>query len=504
VVVFELNAANHSQRRAIANALALNAIQRDGRLPITTSANCLQPDGENDNGWDQGLLFLNPSQVWLQPPGYITRMMSSHFQPQLIQSSAQNSGNSLDVCAKLSLDSQTLVLQVVNLSSSPVPAAIHLDGFAPTNPIATVEALAGALSAVNTADNQQGIIPIQSQWHHGCTNGVARYTFASNSFSVIVFQGDTTPAPPPPPAPPPAVLTHRWSFNEPAGATSFVDSVLGSANGILHGAARLDGNGNLVLPGLNQNANYAELPPYLLNSSTYSAVTLEFWVAFGTNPQWGRLIDFGDTNPSTGNGRYCLDFTPHSGFSPNGVNFEVSGADPGYNSIQNIAMLPVLDNCGKIYLTLIWDSLAGYTAVYTNGILMAINNNVTLPMSAIVNSHSYLGKSSYVNDSCGVATIEEFRMFSGAMGAAQMAADLAAGPDALPLPSLTVAQAGQSIVFGWPGYIPGFSLQTSAVLGAGASWGPPPGEPAPVLSNGSYLVTIPMSNQTRFYRLIKY
>ena len=31
-------------RRALGNALATNAIERDGRLPIVTSANCLQPD----------------------------------------------------------------------------------------------------------------------------------------------------------------------------------------------------------------------------------------------------------------------------------------------------------------------------------------------------------------------------------------------------------------------------------------------------------------------------
>ena len=54
----------------------LTPIERDGRLPIATSANCLQPDRQNDNGWNQGLLFLNPSQVWLQPPGYVTQMLS--------------------------------------------------------------------------------------------------------------------------------------------------------------------------------------------------------------------------------------------------------------------------------------------------------------------------------------------------------------------------------------------------------------------------------------------
>ena len=84
VVVFEFNAGNHAQKRALANALAINAVERDGRLPIVTSANCLQPDGQNDNGWDQGLLFLNPSQVWLQPPGYVTQMFSRNYLPHAV------------------------------------------------------------------------------------------------------------------------------------------------------------------------------------------------------------------------------------------------------------------------------------------------------------------------------------------------------------------------------------------------------------------------------------
>ena len=61
------------------------------------------------------------------------------------------------------------------------------------------------------------------------------------------------------PPTPPVVLTHRWSFNEPANSTQFVDSVLGVTNGIVHGGARIDGNGNLVLAGLNQNTNYADI-----------------------------------------------------------------------------------------------------------------------------------------------------------------------------------------------------------------------------------------------------
>ena len=70
VVIFEYNSGNHAMKRALSNALATNEAERIGDLlPIACAANCLQPDGQNDNGWDQGLLFLNPSKVWLQPPG---------------------------------------------------------------------------------------------------------------------------------------------------------------------------------------------------------------------------------------------------------------------------------------------------------------------------------------------------------------------------------------------------------------------------------------------------
>jgi hypothetical protein len=498
VVVFELNANNHSQRRALANALAINAIERDGRLPITTSANCLQPDGQNDNGWDQGLLFLNQSNVWLQPPGYVTRMYATNYQPLEIQSSVADPNNDLDASAECSQDGSKLVLKVVNLNSSPESATINISGFAPTNPIAAVQVLAAPQSATNTAQAPFEFTPANINWPHNFNGSNVNYTFASNSVTTITFQGQVIVPPPTPPV----ILTHRWSFNEPANSTQFVDSVLGVTNGIVHGAARIDGNGNLVLAGLNQNTNYAELPPYLLTSTNYTAVTFEFWVAFGTDNTWGRLIDFGDTDTNTGNGCYCLDFTPHSGYEPNGINFEVSGTDPGNASVQNIAMPPVLDNQGKMHLVLIWDSIAGYMAVYTNGVLMGINSNVTLPISAIVNAHSYLGKSSYTGDYCGVATIDEFRMYSGAMETAQIADDYASGPNSLPVPKLSIATAGQNLAFTWPDYIAGYSLQTTTNLGAGVSWVPVTGS-STILTNGTFLITVPMTSQQAFYRIIK-
>jgi hypothetical protein len=188
VVVFEFNAGNHSQRRALANALGINAAERDGGLPIVTSANCLQPDGQNDNDWDQGLLFLNPSQVWLQPPGYVTRMISRNYQPLLVKSEVSGNSRNLDVIAKRSEDGRTLVMQVVNVGDQPQKAAFQLEGFTPSKPTARVEELCGSLQACNTALWPGRIISRETRWNHGCVNGNTSYLFPPQSFTVIVFE----------------------------------------------------------------------------------------------------------------------------------------------------------------------------------------------------------------------------------------------------------------------------------------------------------------------------
>jgi hypothetical protein len=187
VVIFELNAGNHSQRRALANALAINAIERDGRIPITTSANCLQPDGQNDNDWNQGLLFLNPWQVWLQPPGYVTQMISRNYQPLLVKSEVKSPGDVLDVSVKRSEDNKTMVLQVVNAGEQPTTAAINLAGFTPRLAVAKVETLAGPLDAKNIPGQPEIIRPSLIEWEHGLKDGVTTYTFSANSFTVIKF-----------------------------------------------------------------------------------------------------------------------------------------------------------------------------------------------------------------------------------------------------------------------------------------------------------------------------
>jgi hypothetical protein len=188
LAIFELNANNHAQRRALANALAIQRFQRDGRVPVVCSANCLQPDGQNDNGWDQGLLFLNPAQVWLQPPGYVTRLFAHHYQPWAVSAQVQGAGDALNISAAVSENGKTLVLQIVNLSDREVPAQLAWLNFTPAQPTALVEELAGPLDARNTAAAPHPITPKPRLWRHATSGNPPRWVFAPHSVTVMTIR----------------------------------------------------------------------------------------------------------------------------------------------------------------------------------------------------------------------------------------------------------------------------------------------------------------------------
>lgn len=188
VMVFEFNSGNHAFRRALGNAGAINVIERlAGRVTIAASANCLQVDGQNDNGWDQGLLFLDPCRIWPQPPYYVTQMVARNFEPIAVAATVENAA-SLDVSAKRSDGGKTLVLQVVNTGDTPITAGLDLATFVPERKEAHVEELIGELDAVNSALMPGMICPATKQWPHGITAGSPHYTFPAASFTVLRFQ----------------------------------------------------------------------------------------------------------------------------------------------------------------------------------------------------------------------------------------------------------------------------------------------------------------------------
>jgi alpha-L-arabinofuranosidase len=133
-------------------------------------------------------LFLDPSQVWLQPPGYVTQMLSSTYLPQVLECDVTATGARIDAVARRSEDGKKLVLQVVNTGDSATDVQINLAGFTPVNAKANVAELSGPLDAVNTAASPATITPRHTQWAHGLTDGKTHRTFPPHSFTVIQFE----------------------------------------------------------------------------------------------------------------------------------------------------------------------------------------------------------------------------------------------------------------------------------------------------------------------------
>ena len=189
ICIFEENAGNHAVRRALGHARAINGLQRlADRVPIVCAANCLQPDGQNDNGWDQGLLFLNPSQVWGQPSYYVTQMIAKNYLPRCVKADVRNAGNGLDVTARASDDGRVLTLQVMNPDNANVAAHIRLDDFTPSLPAVRVAEIMGELNDTNTTDAPRRVVPTDRIWKAQFEKGEAAYTFPARSFTILRFE----------------------------------------------------------------------------------------------------------------------------------------------------------------------------------------------------------------------------------------------------------------------------------------------------------------------------
>jgi alpha-L-arabinofuranosidase len=183
--VFELNASRHDVSRALANARAIGLLeQHGGRVKVVTSANALQADGQNDNGWDQGLVFYDTTQSWLQPPAYVTQMIADNPLSTVVNSTSSNPD--LTVTAKT--DGATLLLEVVNRSDSAQAPTIDLVGYTPASSTIEVTSLSGNRGDTNQAGNVNFTHPQHGTAPLNLNGKTFPYSFAANSFTVLKLQ----------------------------------------------------------------------------------------------------------------------------------------------------------------------------------------------------------------------------------------------------------------------------------------------------------------------------
>ncbi len=323
---------------------------------------------------------------------------------------------------------------------------------------------------------------------------------------------------------PVASLVHRYSFNEASGTTA-ADSVGGATwNATLVGTAAFNGTGQVVLDGATNDANYVSLPAGLV--SNLDDVTIEAWASFGatTNNNFENLFAFGftDTDPLSATynlgGNYII-FQPRTGAGTAASSY--GPTLPGNAAPANVVTTASLDGQANVQVVCVFSPSTGTEALYTNGVLVGtapLFNNMVNPVAlqgplfnngSILNRtlgtdpNNYIGHSLYGADPGLLGNVDEFRIYSGPLTAAQIAADKALGPNQLrgtsTSVSLAATQSGGNAVFSWSTNSALVTLVSSPVLGPGAVW-TPVSPSSLVVVGANYQMTMPMSG-ARFFRL---
>ncbi len=149
--VLELNANAHHFERALCNALAIKfAEELDGVIKIMCSANALQVQDQNDNGWNQGLIFMDSDSAWYQPPAYIDRMLLDAHLPYALTIEEDVRTNKFDITAAVSEDGKCVTVKILNRTGSKKGVGIEIPAFTDGKVTMTSVEYADRLTAVNT------------------------------------------------------------------------------------------------------------------------------------------------------------------------------------------------------------------------------------------------------------------------------------------------------------------------------------------------------------------
>lgn len=307
---------------------------------------------------------------------------------------------------------------------------------------------------------------------------------------------------------PPAQLVHRYTFNEGQGYTVY--DVIGGAHGLIRAGTNELGvtncawiEGQLLIntnTTLGAQDTYIDLPQGIV-SSLVSNATFEAWVTVLSGSAWQRVFDFGSVPASPTNAAEPNIFLTRG---PGGSIY------PRYDWVYgNINSSVAWSNGMQIHIVVLHSGTDGSAKMYINGQLVASSTSQNLPLSSINDIYCFLGRSIYswpiskpggYFDPYLVGAFNEFRIYRGLLTEAEIQRNYQLGPDQLVsnVP-MTFAVQANTIRFSWPRYAARFVLESTPVLGAGATWTP---VGTALSDDGSLLGTqVQIDSPTKFFRL---
>ena len=229
--------------------------------------------------------------------------------------------------------------------------------------------------------------------------------------------------------PPPTALLHRYSFDTDAS-----DSV-GNAHGtLMNGAYVADGELVLpnpvppaaTLPSSDLTGSYVALPPDL--TTNLHAISWEVWITDDGSATWSRVFDFGN-----GTTRYMFLAVP--GVNATQTRFAYNaGSGEGTHQLTWTTAAGGRPQIGrKTHLVITTDAETRRGVLYVDGIPVAVSATGFLnsPFTVGSTTNNWLGRSQFGGDPYWGGRVDEFRIWSNALTALQVAIHAAAGPDQL-------------------------------------------------------------------------
>jgi hypothetical protein len=220
-----------------------------------------------------------------------------------------------------------------------------------------------------------------------------------------------------------AGLIHRYSFKDPT-----VKDSVGNVDATLKGSAKI-ADGKLVLDNAGKTSDDAKLSYLEFNSSILPkspSVSLVIWLTEKENPQYVRIIDFGDSDGGSGQAFIYLTSRHDSDQTKAAITASDTGSKTDIDGKRlddgkpHMAAIVIDGTAKKLHLFI--DSQEAADAV-------DLGDNTLDKVNPV---HCWLGRSGFDADPGLSASISEFRVYDNALTAEEVAGIYKAGADAVP------------------------------------------------------------------------
>jgi len=267
-------------------------------------------------------------------------------------------------------------------------------------------------------------------------------------------------------------LVARLKFDDGSGTTAADSTGNGWTGTLVNSPTWTTGKLGGAVSLASASSQYVTMPGGVVSS--LSDFTISTWVYLNSNTAWSRVFDFGDgdgmyggTDPWGNQLWFCERYMMLAVQSSTGrVHFGISNScGYGEQSVEGAAAIPT----GQWVHVAV--TMSGSTAsIYVNGMLVGQNANMYFsPFRLGATTQDFLGRSQWRNDPYLNGNVDDFRIYRGALSAADIQTLANSGVAYLKFNETSGASASDSTGNGWTGTLVNSPTWTTGKIGNAVS-----------------------------------